>query len=177
MPGILVHVLESITKIEKLVNTWKNVNAWKVLWLHSLEATCDQIKDTPQSVVVSSSNGIHYSIIAVVLFSIACLLLLLVIVVKYVKCGLTILCLLWYYHNDWNSSEAMVFSRRKQKVFYQQQYWGAIRHALVRDLDELQINEKVFEQLLEKESCEAATATERIFLDLMETSSNLWSVD
>ena len=61
----------------------------------NLVVACDKTEDTPESAVISPSNGINSCLIHVVLLSMACLLLMLSVVVKYfMKRGLTTLCLL-----------------------------------------------------------------------------------
>ena len=62
-----------------------------------LVVICDKTGNTLESVVINSSDGISYWLIAVVLLAITCLLLLVAIIVKdCMKSGLTIPCLLSY---------------------------------------------------------------------------------
>lgn len=59
--------------------------------VNDLVVSCDEIEDTPKSVVINYSGGINYQLITAVLLAITCLLMMVAIIVKYyMKRGLTI---------------------------------------------------------------------------------------
>ena len=62
--------------------------------------TCDEIQDTPRSVIIIPSDEINYWLNTVFLLAIACLLLLVVIVKYYIKRESTIPCILSYHCRD-----------------------------------------------------------------------------
>ena len=81
MPRILVHMLESMTKIEigkyqKDCECMKNLVGDRVV-------SCDEIEDTSENASINLSGRISYWLIAFILLAIAYLLLLVVIVAKY----------------------------------------------------------------------------------------------
>ena len=79
--GILVHVLASVIRIVRLVNTWNTCECTQSL-VDDLVGTCDEIEDTPNRVVINLTNGINYWLFAVGLLETAYLLLLVVMAVK-----------------------------------------------------------------------------------------------
>ena len=74
MPGILVHVLASVTKIVRLENTCtKN-------FVDDVVVTWDEFEETSESAAINPSNRTDYWLVAIILLVIACLLLLMTIV-------------------------------------------------------------------------------------------------
>ena len=98
IPGMIVYVLASVTKIVRLANNWKDCERVKSL-VNDLIVTCDEIWDPTESVPIKMKwiDEVSYWLIAAVLLVPARLLLLAVIVIEYyLKCGLGISCFLSY---------------------------------------------------------------------------------
>ena len=127
----------------------------------NLAVTRDKIVHTPESVLINPSDGIDYWLITALL-TIAGLLLLVVIVVKqHMKPGLTIPSLLYQYSHQ-GSCQAIAFPGRK-KITSSNSESHKHMHLLENWMG--QNPEKVLQQFLEKQRCEAEMTVKLMFLE------------